>query len=466
MPPLALATLLTCGILILVLPRQYVLIPVLIGSIFVAMRVRVMIGQLDFYPIRILVLLLLARGLARSEFRSIALTKLDVSLIAFTLVCGLMYVIRVQTMSAFVYRSGIAFTTLGLFFPLRTLFRNLGDVFRYGKCLTIVLVLLAAGMTVESRLRKALFTPLGGGTVLAEREGGVRARGPFAHSSNAGIFAATSLPLVAAFAIQNKSYFAMGTAAAIAAVIASNSGGPAIALLYSAIGLGAWVFRNRLRTVRWTILIGLVLLHFAMNAPVWHLMTRVGHLTGGGGWHRAALVDRAIKHIPEWWLVGTSYTANWMPYARTADEADITNQFIRYGVDGGLISVILFTLVIVNGFKAVGSGLHHVATSTTEKKLLIWGLGASLLSHLAAFFCTSYFDQVQVAWILLLAIASSLTDRGFTYVSGVVMPADGAVDAGSLVYGAHSPCSTAGYALSSTETLQNFSTSRDSTTQQ
>lgn len=428
MPPLALATLLTCGVLILVLPRTYVLIPVMIGGIFVSMTVRMMIGELNFYPIRILILLLLARGLARGEFRSISLTRLDVSLIAFAVVCGLMYVIRLQTMAAFVYRSGIAFTILGLFFPLRTLFTGLGDVFRYGKYLTIVVVLLAAGMMAESRLRKGMFSPLGGGTVLAEREAGVRARGPFAHSSNAGIFAASGLPLMAVFAIRNKPYCAVGMAAVLAAVIASNSGGPAMALLYSAIGLGAWVFRNRLRTLRWMILVGLLLLHFSMNAPVWHLMTRLGHLTGGGGWHRAAILDGALLHLSDWWLMGTSDSANWMPYARTATEADITNQFLRYGVDGGLISVILFTLVIVNAFKGVGFGLRAVATSTTEDQLLIWGLGASLLSHVAAFFCTSYFDQVQVAWIALIAIVSSLTDPGFAYVSKRGPATDDAAD--------------------------------------
>ncbi len=408
------------------MPQKYVLIPVFIGTIFVPMHGRVMIGELDFFSLRIIVLFLWARCLARGELRSVTLTRLDKSFLAFIVVCGAMYVLRVGTMSAFVYRAGIAFTTIGLFFPFRSLFHNFDDVNRYGKCLSIVLLFLAVGMTAESLLQKPLFYPLGGRTEIVEREGRIRARGPFAHSTNAGIFAATTLPLMAMFAFRNRGYCATGTAAAFASIIASNSGGPVIAMIYSAIGLGAWVFRNRLRMLRWMILLVLILLHFSMKAPVWHIMTRMGELTGGGGWHRAALIERALSHLSEWWLVGTSYTANWMPTAYTVSDADITNQFIRYGVDGGLISVLLFTLVIVIAFKNVGIGLRAVASSTTEKKLLVWGMGASLLSHMAGFFCTSYFDQGQVGWIMLIVVVSSLTDPGFTYDGSVVGPANGA----------------------------------------
>lgn len=416
MPPLAFVILLLCGLLILALPKKYAIIPILVGSIFVSMKARILLGTLDFTSVRIIVLFALIRGIFRGEFRALMLTKIDKTFLSFTIVCGAVYIIREGTIEAFVYRLGIAFSNIGFFISLRSYFDNLEDIKRTCIVMSVILFILGLTMSMERAAGRSVYTAMGSNYQLADREGKVRARGPFSHSSNAGIFTGSSLPLVAFLVIHNRLIFIMGIVGALTATIASNSSGPAMALLYSFIGLSFWAARKKMRLVRWLLLFGLIFLNLVMKAPVWHLMTKVGGLTGGGGWHRAAIIDKAILYFGDWWLMGTSFTAHWMPYALSETEADITNQFIRDGIDGGFISVILLVLVIVLAFKGVGIGLRALIDSTTEMNLLVWGLGVSLVSHVAAFFCTSYFDQVIVGWLLVLAMISSMTNVYFSFL--------------------------------------------------
>ena len=53
--------------------------------------------------------------------------------------------------------------------------------------------------------------------------------------------------------------------------------------------------------MRWAFFGTLLLLHLAMNNPVWHLLARVNVVGGSTGWHRYHLIDKAIEHL-EWWV--------------------------------------------------------------------------------------------------------------------------------------------------------------------
>jgi hypothetical protein len=66
-----------------------------------------------------------------------------------------------------------------------------------------------------------------------------------------------------------------------------------------------------------------------------------------------------VAHFNEWWLLGTDYTAHWMPTGLdiNPDSADITNQFIAEGVQGGLLTMALFIVLLVQAFRTLGKGL-------------------------------------------------------------------------------------------------------------
>jgi hypothetical protein len=149
-----------------------------------------------------------------------------------------------------------------------------------------------------------------------------------------------------------------------------------------------------------------------MKAPVWFLMARMGDIVGGGGWHRAAIIDQAIAHVGDWWLLGTSNTGDWMAttLAFSPNSADITNQFVSEGLMGGLLTMILFIFVIVRCFRMIGLSLKSMEESPFAEQIIVWSLGASLLAHVMAFMSVSYFDQIIVFWYLLLAMISAIGD--------------------------------------------------------
>jgi hypothetical protein len=184
-----------------------------------------------------------------------------------------------------------------------------------------------------------------------------------------------------------------------------------MAYLFAGIALAMWPLRKKMRQIRWGIVLALLSLHVIMKAPIWYLMARVANLIGGTGWHRAYLVDQTIKYFNEWWLVGTNYTAHWLPYHLPSNPnmSDITNQYIVEGVHGGLLTMILFIWILVTGFRSIGQGLRSADDGSHTQKV-IWALGAALFAHAATFMSVSYFDQIIVAWYLLLAMISAVLD--------------------------------------------------------
>ena len=161
-------------------------------------------------------------------------------------------------------------------------------------------------------------------------------------------------------------------------------------------------FRKHLRAIRWYTFISLIILHFSMNTPVWHLISRVSFSSSSTGYFRFLLIDSAVNHAREWILIGTKYTGHWFYGAQ-----DITNQFILVGVQGGIIPLTLFIAQIVVAYRGLGIILDFHKKNKYDT-FLAWGLGASLLVHLTNFIGVSYFGQIVVLWYSLLGIIASL----------------------------------------------------------
>jgi O-antigen ligase len=171
-----------------------------------------------------------------------------------------------------------------------------------------------------------------------------------------------------------------------------------------------WYLRDKMKFVRWGLGLSIIILHIMMEAPVWFIFDRISNIFGGSGWHRAFLIDQAISHFKDWWFIGVKYTAHWFPYGLMLDpdQTDITNTYVKMGVNGGLITLILFVLIIVQCFKALGIAEKKENHHSIEKQFFIWAIGISLFSHVISFLSITYFDQNIIYWYLLLAIISVL----------------------------------------------------------
>ena len=165
-----------------------------------------------------------------------------------------------------------------------------------------------------------------------------------------------------------------------------------------------------MRAIRWGAVVILLALHAYMKAPVWFLISRLSELISGGGWYRSALIDAFFRNFDEWWLIGTGYTAHWMPSGLAIDptKADIVNQFVAQGVNGGLLGLTLFIWLIVNCFKTTGGAVRIEARYSFPEQFMIWSLGCTIFSHVVSFLSVSYFDQIMIFWYMIIGMIVAL----------------------------------------------------------
>jgi hypothetical protein len=401
-------TLLMC-LLMLVLPRRYALVPVIILTCYMTMGERIMVAGANFTMIRILTLAGWIRLIVRGEIRSIRLNAIDKVIVGWTLSGIVFHTLLWQTTQEFVNRLGHSYDVIGLYFLYRYLVRGMDDIKRVVQITAVLIMPLGAAMLAEKLTGRNAFAVFGGVMEFTRiRDGSLRCQGPFAHPILAGTFGATLLPWFVGLWYQGKKNHAVAGLAIISALIVtltSASSGPALAALAGIVGLLAWHRRQWLRTVRWVMAIGLVTAHLVMKSPVWYLMARVDVFGGSTGFHRAWLIDTAVKHFSEWWLLGIKNSGIWDPML-----ADVTNQYLVEGFDGGVVEMMLFILIIVLCFRAVGIAVRNTAgVEPFSSRFCIWSLGASLFAHVLGFLSISYFDQNSVMFSLLLAMISTST---------------------------------------------------------
>src|SRR5574337_938418 len=369
---------LALGLLLLVLPRRYALIPLLIGGCYMTLGQALVIGGLHFYLIRILIFFGIIRVFVREEIFSIEVKSVDKILLTWLLISSFLYVLLGETSVAITERLGAVYDTLGVYLLARSLIRDLDDIVLAVKTLGIIIIPLAVLFAIEHTTGKNLFSILGGVPELSEiRNGRVRCQGPFRHSILAGTFGATAMPLfvgLSFYSVRNRVLAGGAFLAATIIVIASASSGPLLAYLTGVMGLFFWFLKSNMRTIRWGLAALLLTLNLYMEAPIWFLIGRISDVAGGGGWYRSALSDAAIRNIGEWWLIGTAYTAHWMPTGLEIDpnSADMVNYFVAQGVKGGLLSVTLFIWLITKCFKTIGLAVRNENGLSSPQQFMIW----------------------------------------------------------------------------------------------
>ena len=260
------------------------------------------------------------------------------------------------------------------------------------------------------------------------REGSYRCQGSFRISITAGCFGATLIPIFVGLYLAGigRARAVTGIVAGLVITLTSNSSGPLMALINGMAAWGLWRFRSEMRAVRWLVVAILGLLSLVMNAPVYYLIARVGDFVGGGGWHRARLIEQFINHYDRWWLWGTTETRDWMPTVLVIGDrvgADITNKFIGVGIDGGLLALLIFIGIFVVAFQGLGRALQVARSQQSPVEWVWWGLGCMLFAHIMAITSVQYWDQMENAFYMALAVIGG--------VAGMAQREQGAVSGDS-----------------------------------
>jgi hypothetical protein len=395
-----------CALALLFLPRHWALVPIVVMACFVSPAQRIVVGPFDLNLLRILVLIGWVRVLARGEVSGFCWKSVDLLIILWAIAGAAAYTLLRMDAAALINRLGWMFDGVGMYFLCRMLLRGWDDVLRLARTFAVLSVPAAAAFVLEWMTGRNIFSVLGGVpefTVI--REGRLRCQGPFPHAIMAGCFWAAALPLMACLwwqGVRERGLALVGAGLALLIVVLTASATPVSAVIFAGVGGAAFVLRAWMGWIRLAVLAALVMLHFVMIAPVWHLIARVSVVSGATGWHRFHLIDRAIENVEEWWLMGTLSTAHW-----GFGLQDVTNQYILEGVRGGLLTLSLFSLVIILSFRNVGL-LWRWDAHDHPRQILAWALGVMLFVHVTSFIGVSYFGQINMLWFLSLAMITSM----------------------------------------------------------
>jgi len=398
------------AVALLLLPRRWAPLPLLIGACYMTLGQGVELGPFSFTIIRMLVGVGVVRVIIRGERLKGRMNGLDWLMVVWAMWALISSVFHNEPSEALIFRLGLAYNTCGIYFLVRIFCQTLDDILYVLRNTAILLVPLALIMFSEKITGRNPFFIFGGVPEYSSiRDGIIRATGPFSHSILAGTVGAVCLPLMIGLWQQYRKIAITGIFACVIMVYASASSGPILSAIAPIWALLMWPLRHWMRFVKWLAIFGYIGLDLVMKAPAYYLIGRIKPLGVSAGYHRAALIESAIKHIDEWWLAGTDSTRHWMPtgVSWSPDHTDITNHFIKMGTLGGLPLMLLFIFILIKGFSFLGQTLKETVNQPLKYRFMIWSLGSALFAQTATCIAVSYFDQSFIFLYLTLAAISS-----------------------------------------------------------
>jgi len=386
------------AIFTITLPHKYFLIPFVLAVCFIPTDQRIIIMDLDFTVLRILIVASVLRIFLRNEQKIIKWNKFDKLLLAWAFCGAVVYLLLWHNIQTLIYKSGVLFDIIGLYWLFRQSIRSWIDVKLILKAFAVCALLLAPIVALEWSTGRNPFI-IFGRVWTSYREGRFRCQAAFPHSIMFGVFWANLLPIFICYAMaeRRKVLFWLATAAGLFMVMASNSSTPIGTLGVNLLLLAGFRFRMHGRLIALGLCAMTAALHVVMKAPVWHLISRVSIVRGSTGWHRYYLIDQTIRRFHEWALLGTHSTAHW---GRSL--FDITNQYSLEAVRGGLITLILFVLLLIMAVR--DTGRYSLQKIPTSQQWLAWGICVSILGHCVSFIGVSYFGQIHMLLYLTFAI--------------------------------------------------------------
>jgi hypothetical protein len=392
------------AVLTIIVPRKHFMLIYIIAACFIPRDQRIIIMELDFTVLRILVVSGILRIILRKEYRNINWNILDKAVFLWVVCGSIIFIIQYADKNAVIYKSGVLFDVIGMYWIFRQNICSWDDI----KCLitafSISAVLMVPFIAIEWTTNQNPFVILGK-AITEVRIGRLRCQGAFPHSIIFGVFWATLVPLFVFKAMtgKNKLLYWGAILASLFFVIASASSTPLGILIIVLMLIPAFKLRHYARHAAWGLFLSLLALHMIMKAPVWHLMARVTMVAGSTGWHRYHLIEQAIKHFDEWALLGTKDTTSWdYRDLLVPQQYDITNQYVYEGVRGGLITLIIFIVMLIIALKILRN--HFILSPTHERRFLAWCICCSMVGHYISFIGLSYFGQILMLWYLMLAI--------------------------------------------------------------
>ena len=413
-------------LLVLSLPRGYAIAPLLMTSVLMTIGPEIVIGPAKFTVMRLVVLAALVRVGTRGEGRDLVKGPIDRAIFWWALVTVIMWLIPlprhpnavmpIRTLGDQVMMSGrFVIDIVGMYYVSRCLIRNIDDIKFANKVLILLALFLGTFMTIEKLTGRNLLAFLGAvPEFTVVRDGKFRCQGSFTHPIHAGTFGSTLVPFCLGMWLYGSGrpkLALLGIVASTLVMIESASSGPLISWVSGTLAITLWVVKARMQLVRRLILLAFVVAELGMKGHAWWLIAKISDVVGGGGYWRAKLIDEFVLHFSEWWLHGSNYTAHWSPTGvglpLYPDHMDLTNQFVAEGVNGGLLKLILFIVIIVACFKKAGR-ITNDGGVNREAQVVFWSMGCVIMAYITSFIAVA--NSAQNSSIFFAMIAALAVD--------------------------------------------------------
>ncbi|MBM4305300.1 MAG: hypothetical protein FJ115_00270 [Deltaproteobacteria bacterium] len=399
---------------VLALPRRLAALAYVAAAFYITQGQSLEIGDINFMAIRFVEIAAAIRVVMRREVTSIRMTSPDHWLLMFFAAYMGVTLLRVGTLD--MYTIGLTVDGLLVFFTFRILISTPDEFTYFMKGMVLLLVPFALLMIEESIKGRNSFSLMGGvPEIPIYREGYFRCQGSFRHAITAGTVGATFFAIFVGFLFQkaNRWWALIGGIASLIIVVTSHSSGPLLTTIIVCTAWCCWFFRRYMKWVRLGAVAAFIGLNLVMKAPVWYIFDRISGVIGGDGWHRANLIDKFVKSFGDWCLIGMPMekTIGWAATVTKFGYTDITNYYISIGINGGLISLVIFIAMLSSCLKLVGLALRSLRNEITIQmnfESILWGVGSAVFAHAVNLTSVSYWDQSYVIWYLHLSVAISL----------------------------------------------------------
>ena len=401
--PVGLGCLFLLGIATLFVDRRYALVPFIALACIIPSGQRVVIASVDWSFIRIMVLFVWIRILMRREYSGFTWVSLDYAVLVYWLLNTIPYVIRIGSVDAVVNRMGFGFDLIGAYFAIRCLVYNWNDLRTLGIWISAIAMPVSVLFFLEWLSGRNLFFVMGGVPPLTiMREGARRCQGAFSHPILAGSFWVVAMPIMLlSLKRGTTAIIAVGGLVASLAIIYFSRSSTSLA---GALLLIPFVLLRRFDSLIRPMLIAaiplLVIIHFARERPVWHLISRIDLSGGSTGWHRYFLMDRFIVNWSDWLVFGFNDTSVW-----GQGLGDVTNQYVLEGILGGILGLCGFVSLFVISFILISRGYRTAkAARDAEAARSIWMIGSGMALIVVIFLAVSFFGQILFLWYMMLAL--------------------------------------------------------------
>jgi len=413
------------SLLVITLRPKYALVAYITSLLWYPSFLAVSIGTIDILVGRIVVTVLLVRCLCNDEIRSkFVWCRLD-KLVALSMVVYVStYFVTVQMPLASLIENRGAFVldTWCAYLAARFIVTDRAKLISILKWVSIVLVPLAILGVIESVFGWQPFTSLrrftpwfdGRPYVAAQRLGFTRAIGPFSHAILFGGGFAMFLPLIYYLRYEKgewRFWAYLLSAVALLGGLSSMSSGPWVMVFVAISCLIMERYRRRLKLFFMLGVLACIMVGVVSNRPFYHVIASWANPLGGAGYHRAKLIDLAIEHFDEWWMVGYGEKdPGWGPALGVA-RTDVTNEFILNGVKYGILGIIVLLLVLAAAFRGIIS--TYMKVPQPANKSLCWAFGSMLFSVVVTWMSVSFFGQLSCLFYCVLGMIGCITHPHF-----------------------------------------------------